>query len=205
MSLLRECIMKKLILIIAFLLFSSTAQATPIFNFDLSAEGWANQPTETIAVSFASNEGFGGGGGLSVAGIGNRNSYQIVHSWIPDWPSQSFFFEKITFDILVSPAIGINMSSTGMKIKDNDGNASTVYIANQLTTLTDGWFRITMSPTSSTNLPGSHDDIGLNLHIGTIPATRSEQMYIDNIIGTPLSGGGLPPSAPILKPSTSYF
>jgi hypothetical protein len=66
---------------VAFLLpgLGSTVQAMSIFTSDLSAEGRTNQPTETIAVSFASNEAVGGG--LSVTGIGNRDSYQIVHPW----------------------------------------------------------------------------------------------------------------------------
>jgi hypothetical protein len=54
-----------------------------------------------------------------------------------------------------------------------------------LTDLGGGWSRLELTATDLASLPASHDDIGLNLHLGTDSSTPGV-MYIDNITGVQL-------------------
>ena len=159
---------------------------------------WYNQPTEKFSASVADGSGFGGGPAIEVADIDHyRDSYQITHDYIPEWSTEPNYYEKITFDIYIDHLAGsypggqqeappdnieaINPSATGMKIKDNDGNASNVYMMDSYEDLGDGWYRVMLKPTDSTYLPMSHDDPGINLHVGTKGADMKQKFYIDNI------------------------
>ena len=156
------------------------SSAVSIFSFNEDTEGWINHATEPFSVTFADGEGFGGGGALRIFGT-SRNSYQIVTPWQSDWPSESYFFERITFDIrFVTPNTSIVPSVTGFKIKDNDGNESTAYLARSIMFIGDDWLRVNLIPTDTTNLPMSHNGTGLNLHIGT-DRSDSVEVFVDNI------------------------
>jgi len=162
------------------------AEAVPVFTFDVNDEGWTNQATEPFSVAFAPGAGFGGGGALAISALSNRDSYQIVHAEDPDWPTTLSFFQQITFDVRLEPGVEISFSATGMQIRDNIGNESNVYLATNSIDLGSGYTRVFMEPTNLFNLPQSHDDVGLNLHVGTTSAFRNSLvMVIDNIAGTP--------------------
>ena len=173
-------------LLIQALLFgiAGSAGAAPIFTFDSNAEGWTNQATEPFSVTFAPGEGFGEGEALAISATFPRDSYQIVHDEDSDWPTAPSFFQKITFDVRLVPGVEINPLVTGMQIRDNIGNESNVYLATDFIDLGGGWTRVVMAPTNLFDLPQSHDDVGINLHIGTTSAfENSLVMFIDNIAG----------------------
>lgn len=156
------------------------SSAVSVFSFNEDTEAWINQATEQFSVTFADGEGFGGGGALKIVGT-FRDSYQIVMPWQSDWFSEPSSFESITFDIrFITPNTSILPYETGFKIKDNDGNESTAYLTSSITSIGDNWLRVNLIPTDITNLPMSHNDTGLNLHIGTDRAD-TVGMFVDNI------------------------
>jgi len=66
--------------------------------------------------------------------------------------------------------------------------------------LADGWLRVYLTATTLTDLPLSHDDIGINLHIGTLSAHASALvMVLDNIVA---GAAPTPPGSAVPLPST---
>jgi len=166
------------------------ARAAAAYAFDSGADGWTNQPTEAFLVTYAPGQGFGGGGGLSIAATGPRDSYQIVHATDPNWPATHSYFPTITFDARLAPGVQLNLATTGMQIRTSPTTASNVYLASSITDLGGGWIRVTLLPTSLADLPASHPDIGLNLHLGTTRGwADSPVATLDNIRGTTATEG----------------
>ena len=155
------------------------ASSSQSFAFATDVSGWTNQPTEPFSVSFTPTAGNNDSGMLKVSGTA-RNSYQLVHAWDATWPATTDY-EKITFDILFEDSnTEIIPGLTGFKIKQDDGQSSIVYLASKSIDLPNGFKRIELTASDLTDLPLSHNDIGLNLHIQTSTST-SVLMYVDNI------------------------
>jgi hypothetical protein len=185
-DLLRITIFSALLMLALLFGIARPAGASSSFTFDSNAEGWTNEATEPFSVTFAPGEGFGGGGALAISATGARNSYQIVHDEDPNWPATPFYFRQISFDVRLAPGLEIEALVTGMQIRDSIGNESNVYLATEVVDLGGGWARVVLAPTNRFDLPGSHDDVGINLHVGTTTASaNSLVMYIDNIVGVP--------------------
>lgn len=163
----------------------SEARAAVTYAFDSSAEGWTHQSTEAFVVTYAPGQGLGGGGGLSIASTGPRDSYQIVHAPDPDWPATHSHFTTITFDARLAPGAQLELAATGMQIRAASNTASNVYLASAITDLGGGWIRVSLRPTNLTDLPASHPDVGLNLHLGTTRGFADTPVAtLDNIRGS---------------------
>jgi hypothetical protein len=161
------------------------ARAAVAYAFESGADGWTNQPTEAFVVTFAPGQGSGGGGGLSIAATGPRDSYQLVHAPDPDWPATHSHFTTITFDARLAPGVQLELATTGMQIRSASNSASNVYLANSITDLGGGWIRVSLRPTNLTDLPASHPDVGLNLHLGTTRGWANTPIAtLDNIRGS---------------------
>lgn len=180
----------RMLAVLALLVISSfvscpDARAAVAYAFDSGADGWTNQPTEAFVVTYAPGQGFGGGGGLSIAATGPRDSYQVVHAADSDWPATHSYFTTIAFDARLAPGVQLNLATTGMQIRTASNAASNVYLASAITDLGGGWIRVTLRPTSLTDLPESHPDVGLNLHLGTTRGwANSPVATLDNIRGS---------------------
>jgi hypothetical protein len=172
--------------LVAALLLTANIRASPIFTFSNGTDGWINQTTEPFSVSFLANAGLESDGALAIAATAPRDSYQIVHTEHPEWPALPSFFEAIAVDVRLESGISIVPLGTGLQIRNSFGMESNVYLNTGYAELGGGWIRLTLTPTSLYELPGSHKQDGISLHFQITPFRQDTLvLLVDRIQAVP--------------------